>query len=329
MSPRLRGMGGRGSPRRPGSAAGRAVPVRDRRLRGEVRRRVAPGDDPGRGRAVRDGHDVAHQRGDVRRRVLRRPRGRPRQRPRARRAARGVRRRCGLRVTTPGPRSTAGRATSTTPRPPPSDCATAVSNGLRSSTSTPTRATARRRSSGSAATCSTRASTSIRRPDGSRTSSDTPTSAVAAMVWGRPSTSRSRRDRATSRGSPRSGVCATPSRQHGPDAVVVSLGVDAAVDDPAAPLMVTADGFAAAGTRARRARRPDRVRAGGRLRPPPSRAARAGGARGLRGHCLNLSERSGGACVQAPPPTEGVARPPYGTHTDRRCRADDLRMTAR
>ncbi len=37
------------------------------------------------------------------------------------------------------------------------------------------------------------------------------------------------------------------ARQHGPDAVVVSLGVDAAVDDPAAPLMVTAAGFAAAG----------------------------------------------------------------------------------
>ena len=36
-------------------------------------------------------------------------------------------------------------------------------------------------------------------------------------------------------------------RRHAPDAVVVSLGVDAAVDDPAAPLLVTADGFGAAG----------------------------------------------------------------------------------
>ena len=63
----------------------------------------------------------------------------------------------------------------------------------------------------------------------------------------RPSTSRSRRDRETNRGSPRSADCATPARQYGPDAVVVSLGVDAAVDDPAAPLMVTAAGFAAAG----------------------------------------------------------------------------------
>ena len=34
---------------------------------------------------------------------------------------------------------------------------------------------------------------------------------------------------------------------HGSDALVVSLGVDAAVDDPAAPLMVTPEGFAAAG----------------------------------------------------------------------------------
>jgi acetoin utilization deacetylase AcuC-like enzyme len=36
-------------------------------------------------------------------------------------------------------------------------------------------------------------------------------------------------------------------RRHESEAVVVSLGVDAAVDDPAAPLMVTAEGFAAAG----------------------------------------------------------------------------------
>jgi acetoin utilization deacetylase AcuC-like enzyme len=36
---------------------------------------------------------------------------------------------------------------------------------------------------------------------------------------------------------------------HGCDALVVSLGVDAAVDDPAAPLMVTSDGFRAAGER--------------------------------------------------------------------------------
>jgi acetoin utilization deacetylase AcuC-like enzyme len=36
---------------------------------------------------------------------------------------------------------------------------------------------------------------------------------------------------------------------HGSDALVVSLGVDAAVDDPAAPLMVTSDGFRTAGER--------------------------------------------------------------------------------
>jgi len=36
---------------------------------------------------------------------------------------------------------------------------------------------------------------------------------------------------------------------HGSDALVVSLGVDAAVHDPAAPLMVTSEGFRAAGER--------------------------------------------------------------------------------
>ncbi len=36
--------------------------------------------------------------------------------------------------------------------------------------------------------------------------------------------------------------------RHAPDALVVSLGVDAAEHDPAAPLMVTPEGFAAAGT---------------------------------------------------------------------------------
>ena len=37
--------------------------------------------------------------------------------------------------------------------------------------------------------------------------------------------------------------------RHGSDALVVSLGVDAAVDDPAAPLMVTSEGFRRAGER--------------------------------------------------------------------------------
>ena len=35
--------------------------------------------------------------------------------------------------------------------------------------------------------------------------------------------------------------------RHGCDALVVSLGVDAAADDPESPLQVTADGYAAAG----------------------------------------------------------------------------------
>jgi acetoin utilization deacetylase AcuC-like enzyme len=38
---------------------------------------------------------------------------------------------------------------------------------------------------------------------------------------------------------------------HASDVLVVSLGVDAAVDDPAAPLTVTREGFASAGTRLR------------------------------------------------------------------------------
>ena len=38
-------------------------------------------------------------------------------------------------------------------------------------------------------------------------------------------------------------------QSHGSDAMVVSLGVDAAVEDPAAPLMVTSEGFRAAGQR--------------------------------------------------------------------------------
>ena len=41
---------------------------------------------------------------------------------------------------------------------------------------------------------------------------------------------------------------------HRSEALVVSLGVDAAVDDPAAPLMITAEGFRAAGARLGRAR---------------------------------------------------------------------------
>ena len=44
------------------------------------------------------------------------------------------------------------------------------------------------------------------------------------------------------------GACATsPSVAAGADALVVSLGVDAAADDPESPLQVTADGYAAAG----------------------------------------------------------------------------------
>ena len=137
---------------------------------------LAAGDDPGRGRAVRDGHDVAHQRGDVRRRLLRRPRRRPRQRPRARRAASGVRggaasgssrrarvlRRVVLLQQRRGRRPAAARRRCRTRcdrrhRRPPGQWHAGDLLGAR-------------------ATSSTRACTSIRRPDGSRTSSGTPTS---------------------------------------------------------------------------------------------------------------------------------------------------------
>ena len=54
---------------------------------------------------------------------------------------------------------------------------------------------------------------------------------------------------ATSRGWRRSTRCCAASSRTGSEALVVSLGVDAAVDDPAAPLMITPDGFRAAGAR--------------------------------------------------------------------------------
>jgi acetoin utilization deacetylase AcuC-like enzyme len=43
------------------------------------------------------------------------------------------------------------------------------------------------------------------------------------------------------------GALATAVASHGPSALVVSLGVDAAADDPESPLRVTADGYARAG----------------------------------------------------------------------------------
>ena len=72
-------------------------------------------------------------------------------------------------------------------------------------------------------------------------------------------------------------VRALADRAAGRDALVVSLGVDAAADDPESPLLVTADGYARGGTAARLARPPVGGRAGGRL--PPVQPRRPG--RGL------------------------------------------------
>ena len=53
-------------------------------------------------------------------------------------------------------------------------------------------------------------------------------------------------------GSTPSATCSTGSTAAGCSALVVSLGVDAAADDPESPLLVTADGYRAAGRVARR-----------------------------------------------------------------------------
>ena len=65
----------------------------------------------------------------------------------------------------------------------------------------------------------------------------------------------------------------------GCSALVVSLGVDAAADDPESPLLVTADGYRAAGVDPGRDRPAGRRRPGGRL--PPADPRRPG--RGVPG----------------------------------------------
>ena len=66
------------------------------------------------------------------------------------------------------------------------------------------------------------------------------------------------------------------------DALVVSLGVDAAADDPESPLQVTADGYAAAGRLLGALGLPDGRRPGGRL--PPRRPSAASSRAYLDGH---------------------------------------------
>ena len=139
--------------------------------------------------------------------------------------------------------------------------------GRRSSTSTPTTATAPRRSSTSAATCSTGRCTSTREPAGSRTSSGTPTRPARATAQEPPATCRWRP------GTGDDGWLAAVRRPRrrgratACDALVVSLGVDAAARRPGEPAAGHRDGYRAGRRAARRHRAPGGGRAGGRLPP--------------------------------------------------------------
>ena len=311
MSRALRGMGGRRSPRRPGSAAGRAVPVRDRPFArgtppGGARRRSGP-----RSGCTRWTRCRSSARG---RSTPRAPPSTPPSTPATscRRAASGVRR--GAPARSPRRPGVLRRVVLLQQRRGgrPATARRRLSNGLRSSTSTPTRATARRRSSGSGPTSSTRASMSIRRR------------MVPAPRRPRPRARWRRwrgadRQRADARRRGRRTVARRAAtvrrRRDGTDPrLVVSLGVDAAVDDPAAPLEVTAAGFPAAGARSPRSG-PDRVRAGGRLRPRPARRPRDRGAEGFEeAPCLRSRRRGGSA-------TDEVRRHPQPWPSRRRSAA--------
>ena len=171
---------------------------------------------------------------------------------------------------------TAEAATSTTPRSPPSTCVTASSRPWRSSTSTPTRATERRRSSTDAPTSSRAPCTSILAPAGFRTSS-----ASRPRAGRRTGISPSLRAQATRSGSRQSRDLADWAR--GADALVVALGVDAAEGDPTSPLRVTAAAFREGWPDPRLAGASDGDRAGGGIRSGHARGPRARGARGSRG----------------------------------------------
>ena len=153
----------------------------------------------------------------------------------------------GRRATTPPARGTAAPATSTTPRSRRRGCATPGTPGWPSSTSTPITATARRRSSGSARTSGTPRPTSIPVPAGSPTSSVTP--ARSAAGDGEGATLNLPLPEGTRDAGWLEAVAVLAESASGVDALVVSLGVDAAADDPESPLLVTADGYAAAGRR--------------------------------------------------------------------------------
>ncbi len=100
--------------------------------------------------------------------------------------------------------------------------------GSPSSTSTPTTATGRSRCSTTARTCCTPRCTSTRVPAGSRTSPGSPTRPAVGRRRGRTSTCPWRPAAVTSAGWPRVARSLPPQRASRPDALVVSLGLDAA-----------------------------------------------------------------------------------------------------
>ena len=153
-----------------------------------------------------------------------------------RRRARWPTRCAGRRATTRRRPASAAPATSTTRPSRPRRCVEAAPRGSGSSTSTPTTATAPRRSSTTAPTCSTGRCTSTRAPAGSRTSSGYADETGAGR--------RRREPPATSRcpegtgDEPLAGGGGATSRSGSSaacDALVVSLGVDAAARRPREP----------------------------------------------------------------------------------------------
>ena len=112
------------------------------------------------------------------------------------------------------------------------------------STSTPITETERRRSSGRKTTCSPRQCTSIPPKAGSRTSSASPDESGPSNL--NVPLAPGSGDDAWLAGVDR---LVAAAREHGSEALVVALGVDAAADDPNSPLAVTEAGFREAGRR--------------------------------------------------------------------------------
>ena len=202
---------------------------------------------------------------------------------------------CVRRGTTPGRRSSADRATSTTPPPPRSGCAIGgfervaiVDIDAHQGNGTQEIFWER----GDVLYASVHVDPGRRVVPAPRRA--TPTSAAAAPARGGPQRTGSGRQRRRADGSARSIGCCARVESHGSEALVVSLGVDAAVDDPAAPLMMTPARFPRGRRRPCRARPADGVRAGRRLRPRAPGAARPRRLDALR---IPRSSRYGGSCA--------------------------------